>query len=430
MIHWPNDPPSPLYSLLSRERFSAPPLEGAIDADVAVIGGGISGLSAALHLRAAGCAVAVLEAVDIGGGASGRNNGQVIPTLTRHDPGAVLRTMGPERGEAFLQMLERSADLLFTLIDRYGIECDAVRTGWFQAAHSPGRARAAAARAEQWQARGVPAEALDADGVRAHLGGGDYAGGWRHAGGGHINPLAFTRGLARAAVQEGVRVYEHTPALALERQGQGWLIRTGRGSIRAAKVVLATAAYTGNLWPGLGQTIVPVTSYQCATPPLDDHQRAAILPRNEACSDTRNDLRYFRKDRDGRLITGGALAVQVLARRRLEGVVAKRVAATFPSLGSPALPFFWGGRIAMTLDRLPRLHRSPDGLVSWIGCNGRGLALSVGMGAVVRDAVLGVPDAALALAPTPFRPVPFHALVRRTARLALLYYRHKDTQEV
>jgi glycine/D-amino acid oxidase-like deaminating enzyme len=424
MTSWPADPPSPLYRHLSRETFSAPPLQGEAQADVAVIGGGIAGLSAALHLAWAGKSVALLEAATIGAGATGRSNGQVIPALTRHDPAAVKQVMG----EAFLRVLERSADLLFSLADRYKIDCDAVQRGWIQAAHTPGRARAAARRAAQWAQRGMPAEAFDSAALRAHLGGGAYAGGWRHASGGHINPLAFVRGLARAAVQEGVRVYENAPAMSLTRKDGVWLASTPAGLLRAPHVVLQTAAYTGDLWPGLRQTIVPVMSYQAATDPLDP--ALGILPGGEACSDTRNDLRYFRKDREGRLISGGALAFQVMVRRRLLPMVAGRLAETFPALGTPKLPWFWGGRIAMTGDRLPRLHRSRDGLVSWMGCNGRGLALSVGMGAVIRDAVLGVPDEALAQRPSAFHPVPFHPAVSRTARLALLYYRRKDRREI
>ena len=429
MSAWPADPPSELYDRLSRERFSAPALAGEAESDVVVIGGGIGGLAAALALRQAGVATLVLEAATIGAGASGRNNGQVIPTLTRHDPAAVLKTMGPERGERFLQMLERSADLLFDTVARYRIDCDAVRAGWIQPAHSPGRARLAEARAAQWQARGAPAEALDAAALAAHLGSTAYCGGWRHGGGGHVNPLAFTRGLARAVVAEGGVVHERSPAIGMAREADCWRVRTPAGTVRCRKVVMVTAAHTGGLWPGLARTIVPVTSYQLATAPLPPDLVARILPSNEAASDTRNDLRYFHKDRDGRLISGGALAIQAFAGRRLPKAVRRKLAATFPELAGIAFPFLWSGRIAMTTDRLPRLHRRQDGLVGWIGCNGRGLALAMGMGAVIRDAVLDVPDDALALAPRPLEQVPMHWLVRRTARLALLHYRRKDAAE-
>ncbi len=430
MTTWPRDPPSPLYEQLSREAFSAPPLEGVAEADVAVIGGGIGGLAAALALRQAGIATLVLEATTIGAGASGRNNGQVIPTLTRHDPVAVLKVMGEERGGRFLTMLQGSADLLFDTIARYDIDCDAVRTGWIQPAHTPGRARLAARRAAQWQARGAPAEYLDAAALAAHLGSTAYPGGWRHGGGGHINPLAFTRGLARAARQEGARIHERSPALGLLREADGWRVLTPNGAVRCRKLVMVTAAHTGGLWPGMEQSVVPVTSYQLATERLPPDLAARILPLHEAASDTRNDLRYFRKDREDRLITGGALMFQAMARTRLTQAVRGKLGEIFPALAGVEFPFFWGGRIAMTTDRLPHLHRTADGLIGWIGCNGRGLALAMGMGAVMRDAVLDVPDAALALSPRPLVRVPMHGLVRRTARLALIYYRRKDRTEV
>ncbi len=426
----PGAPPSSHYARLSREAFSAPPLEGLADTDVVVIGGGIGGLAAALALRQAGIATSLLEAETIGAGASGRNNGQVIPTLTRHDPAGVLATMGEGRGERFLAMLQASADRLFDTITRYGIDCDAVRAGWIQPAHTPGRARLAERRAEAWRARGAPTAYLDAPAIAAALGSSAYPGGWRHAGGGHINPLAFTRGLARAAQQEGARIHEHSPALALAREADGWRIATPRGALRCRKVVLVTGAHTGALWPGLARTVVPVTSYQLATDVLPPALAARILPGNEAASDTRNDLRYFHKDREGRLISGAALAIQILARHRLPRVVRARLGEVFPELAGTAFPFSWSGRIAMTTDRLPRLHRTADGLIGWIGCNGRGLALAMGMGAVMRDAVLGVPDEELALAPSPLAPVPLHALVRRTARLALIHYRRKDRAEI
>ncbi len=375
MEPWPADSPSALYAELSREVFAAEPICGLAEADVAVIGGGIGGLSAALHLRQAGVSTVLLEARTVGAGASGRNNGQVIPTLTRHDPKAILAVMGPERGELFLRMLQASADLLFDTASRYAIDCDVRRTGWLQPAHSPGRARLAAARARQWQERGAPAEALDAATLADRLGSDVYYGGWRHGGAGHINPLAFTRGLARAVVQEGGRIHENSPVLSMQREADGWRLRTPAGEVRCRRVVLVTAAHTGGLWPGLARTIVPVTSYQLASAPLPRGIAARILPYDEAASDTRNDLRYFRKDRDGRLITGGALAVQAAARPRLEALVKRKLAETFAFLSEPNSAVFLGradrdddepaaapAPHARRIDQLDRLQRTGSSL--------------------------------------------------------------------
>jgi glycine/D-amino acid oxidase-like deaminating enzyme len=421
--------PSPLWAALSRETFAPPPLKGSHRVDVAIVGGGISGLSTALHLARSGVGVLVLEAGEIGSGASGRNNGQVIPTLTRHDPAAILAAWGPERGERFLRLLEHSADLLFETAAHYGIECDAVRSGWIQPAHTPGRARAAERRAAQWQARGVPAWALSAEEVAARLGTNAYHGGWLHERGGHINPLAFTRGLARAAAQEGATIHAYSPVTALTRDGLDWRLITPMGEVRCERVVLATAAYTSGLWPKLAHSIVPVISYQMATQPLGAAARD-ILPGNEACSDTRMDLRYFRKDREGRLVSGGALAVQALAGPRLAHLVAKRLEALFPNLPKVHPQYVWGGHIAMTPERLPRLHRGKDGFVAWIGCNGRGLALSMAMGEVVADAVQGMPDQELPVTPVPIQPLPLAPVIAKVARLILPYYRYRDSREI
>lgn len=429
MMPWPSDKPSSLWMSLSRETFEAPSLKGGTSADVAVVGGGISGLSTALELTHRGYRVVVLEAARVGCGASGRANGQVISALTRHGPDAIRKIWPGERGERFIRLVRDAADRLFGLVDQYGIDCDARRNGWLQPAHTPGRFERVQDLAAQWAATGAPTNVLSREEMRMRLGTDAYCGGWEHRGGGHINPYAFTCGLARAAVSEGAAVYENSPAMRLARDGDGWIVETPDGSVHAAKVVLATAAYTGDLWPQLRRSIVPVTSYQAATDPLDTLAHA-ILPNDEASSDTRMDLRYFRKDRDGRLVSGGALAIQMAAARRLPVRVERRLKEMFPALPEGSISSFWGGRIAMTTDRLPHLHRRGDGIYAWIGCNGRGLALACALGTVLADAIDGVADEQLALMPTTPPAVPLHAIVSRFARLILPWYRFKDLREV
>jgi glycine/D-amino acid oxidase-like deaminating enzyme len=429
MSAWPSDAPSPLWMSLCRETFAAAALKDAVQADIAVIGGGYSGLATAIELRRRGHDVVLLEAAKVGYGASGRANGQVIGALTRHGPAAIRQIWPGGRGERFIELVRSSVDVLYGLIDRYQIDCDARRAGWLQPAHTPGRAKRGAALAAQWAEAGAPAAVVSEAGMRRSLGTGGYFGGWVHRGSGHINPYALAVGLARGAAGEGVRIYENSPAVKLSHDGNAWVVCTPAGTVSARKVALTTAAYSGELWPELRRSIVPVTSYQAATKPLG-HLADAILPNDEAASDTRMDLRYFRKDREGRVVSGGALAIQWAASRRLPALVERRLRAAFPALPPRVMAHFWGGRIAMTIDRLPHLHRRSDGLCAWIGCNGRGLALACAMAPVLADALEDVPDEQLAVRPTDPMPIPFHFAVSRFARLILPWYRFRDSREV
>jgi glycine/D-amino acid oxidase-like deaminating enzyme len=407
----------------------APPageLEGEQRVDVAVIGAGYTGLSCALALAEGGARVAVLEAGEIGQGASGRNNGQVIPTLSRVDPDE----LAARAGEGFVQLVCDSARLTFELIGRHGMRCEAAQTGWVQPAHTPGRMRLAEARAAAWGRRGAPVEVLDRTGVERITGSTFWHGGWQNRSGGKLNALAYCRELARAAIERGAHVHTHSAARSVERAGSLWRIATARGGLRAERVVIATHAYSGALWPGLAQSVFPVTSYQMATMPLSGRARSGVLPFDHACSDTHGDLHFFRWDAHGRLVTGGALVLPWRWRTRLAQRIGERVARVFPQLGVPRFEFLWHGRLGITLDRLPHVHELAPGVLAWLGCNGRGLALSTAIGGELARACLGAPLASLPLPFTSLRPVPGHALAAGKETLALVYYRYRDSREM
>ena len=283
--------------------------EGDHLADLAVVGAGVTGLTAALHAAARGAKVVVLEASEIGWGASGRNNGQVIPALTRADPDVLVQAFGPEHGETLVTLLRDSANAVFDLVRQHGIACDAVQNGWVQPAHRESRLSLSRSRCEQWRRRGAPAELVDREQVAAITGSRMWCGGWLNPTGGHLNPLAFTRGLAQAALAAGAMVHTHTAATGLQRVGDRWRVATPGGSVLARKVLVATHSYSGfavpSPWPGLQHTLVPVRSYQISTLPLPSELRASILPRNHAMSDTHADLHFAHLDADGRLVTGG-----------------------------------------------------------------------------------------------------------------------------
>ena len=384
-------PPS-LWAAVTPPRAPAPPLSGDVEADVAVVGGGFTGLSAALHLAKRGAVVRLLEANAVGWGASGRNNGQVIPTLTAAEPDAIVERHG-EAGERLVRLIGHSASVLFDLAEEEGIDAEAERTGWFQPAHSPGRIRLSERRVDAWRRFGFPAELVDPERARAILGTDFWYGGMLNPTGGHINPLALARGLAAAAERHGATVHEGTPVAGFERTGGRWCLDTPRGRVRADAMVLATQAYTDTsataLAPRLARTIVPVLSWQMATEPVGDNLRASLLPGRQAVSDTRGDLRFFRYDARHRLVTGGAVLGPFREAERVAAVGARRLAEAYPELGEVRMTHVWSGRIAMTWDRFPRVHRLGPGAWTWIGCNGRGVALAVSLGRELAAAVQG-----------------------------------------
>lgn len=414
-------PPAPATDALSG---------GEHRADVLVIGAGYTGLSTALAAAQRGADVVLLEAAEIGSGGSGCNNGQVIPCLSRTDPDEIVAARGADKGEALVALIRDSAQITFDLIRRHGIACDAVQNGWLQPAHTPGRVeRVSRPRFEQWQRRGAPVELLDRDQVAALTGSRYWHGGWRNSTGGHVDPLALARGLARAAMGAGARVYTRSPVTGMERAGGAWRVRTDAATILAKRVVIATNAYgTNRVWPGLDRSWVPRRSYQMATAPLPEAIRRSILPTDNAMSDTHGDLYFCRLDRCGRLVTGGALILDHDFESRLRRRIGERLALLFPQIGRPAFDYVWHGLLSMTVDKLPHMHALAEGVITWVGCNGRGVALGVALGPVLADAALGVALQDLPLPLTPLAPVPAHRLAARIAPWMLALFRWRDMQ--
>ncbi|MGZ8320551.1 MAG: NAD(P)/FAD-dependent oxidoreductase, partial [Telluria sp.] len=425
-------PPS-LYADTARPAIQAPPLDGDRRVSVAVIGGGFTGLSAALHLAEKGVDVTVLEAHEPGWGASGRNNGQVIPTLSRPDPGDIEARHG-EAGERFVLLLRDCAQRLFDKVREHDIDAEAEQTGWLQPVHSPGRVAIAERRVRQWSRRGAPVELLDAAQMRAMTGSDAWFGGLCNRSGGHINPLALARGLARAAIDAGARICSNTPALDYARRGGRWHVRTRSGTVRARALVLATNAYSGEfstaLAPQLAREVVPVLSWQMATQPIPEDVRASVIPGRQALSDTHGDLYFARFDARHRLVTGGAILLPFNRAGRLRSTIASRLRRLWPQLGEVRIDPVWNGYVGMTDDFMPRFHRLGPDAWGWVGCNGRAVALSVALGGEFAKAVCGTPQSELALPFTEPAPLPMLGAARTLAPLMLLHYRRMDRREV
>jgi len=426
-VRWP----ASLWAAATAPGPDLPELVGTTATDVIIIGGGFTGLSTALHLREAGVEVAVLEAMEPGWGASGRNNGQVIPTLSRPDPEEIVARHGAA-GERFVALLRDSASILFDLARQYQINAEQEQTGWVQPVHSPGRIQIAERRVRQWSKYGAEVELLSRDQTRDMLGSDAWYGGFWNKTGGHINPLALARGLARAVLERGGRIYARSPAISFTRHNGGWLVKTANGEITGRALVVATNAYTGefsrSLMPEMAKEVMPVLSWQMATRPLSDTARKTIIPGRQAMSDTHGELYFARYDARNRLVTGGA----VIGNRpeQLKLIVAERLQRLWPQIGPVDFDFVWNGYVGMTTDFLPRIHRLGPDAYGWTGCNGRAVALSIGLGNELSKAVRGVPDVELALPFSEPAPMAAHGLLRRLAPLMLMLYRRRDAREI
>jgi hypothetical protein len=399
-------------------------LEGGAEADVAIIGAGYTGLSCALALAEAGRRVVVLEAQEIGHGASGRNGGQVIPGL-KHDPDELVARLGRERGEALVRLAGGAADRVFALIAKHRIDCAATQCGWIQPAHSAAAAKTIVARARQWTARRAPVELLSGPRLASALGTDVYRAGWLDRRAGALQPLSYVRGLARVALAAGVQIHTHSPATQITRHDEEWLVRTPGGEVRARQVVLATDAYSGALWPELVVNQLIVTSVQTATGPLPDAIRRTILPYGNVASDTRRLLYYFRLDAEGRFIIGGRGSVGDEVPERVYATLQRTAIRMYPGLADALWPCRWYGRVGITRDWLPHLAEVAPGVWAVLGYCGRGVAMATTMGLVLGDMLTG--GGRLSYPVAPLAPIPWHALQGPMLRAGIAYYRMLDT---
>ncbi len=425
--------PGSLWAAVTPPGPDLPQLVGTAEADVIVIGGGFTGLSTALHLREAGVDVAIVEAMEPGWGASGRNNGQVIPTLSRPDPEDIVAKHGAA-GERFVVLLRDCASTLFDVVRRYRIEAEHEQAGWVQPVHSPGRTKIAERRVRQWSKFGAPVELLSRDQVSQMLGSDAWFGGFWNKTGGHINPLALSRGMARVVLDLGCRIYARSPAISFERRNDRWVVKTEKGEISGRALVLATNAYTGefsnSLAPDIAHEAMPILSWQMATQPLSDAARKTVIPGRQAMSDTHGELYFARFDARNRLVTGGAVIGPGNKAERIKTRVAERLQRLWPQIGRIEFDYIWNGYVGMTTDFLPRIHRLGPNAFGWTGCNGRAVALAISLGDELSKAVRGVPEKDLALPFSDPVPIVAHGLLRHVAPLMLMLYRWRDAREI
>ena len=394
-----NDPRS--HGLWEKTAPAAPqtrPLDGAVTTEVAIIGAGYTGLSTALHLAERGISSVVLEAAEIGFGGSGRNVGLVNAGMWVM-PEDLIATLGQDYGNRLLDFLGAGPAYVWEMVRRHAIDCEANPVGTLHAGVGKKGVAELTERARQWQKRGAPVDLLDKSEAAAMLGTSFYAGALLDRRAGTIQPLAYARGLARAATALGVAIHTQSPATALTRSANGWLVRTPNGSVSAKQVVLATDAYTRLLPQNIARQQVTLPYFNMATQPLTPDVAKSILPGRQGVWDTKEVLLSYRFDAMNRLVFGsvGALRNSGVAVHR---AWAKRaLCKLYPQITELRFEQEWFGNIGMTSDNLPRFHQLDDGIYSFCGYNGRGIAPGTVFGRAMAGLLSG--DIAAAALPLP-----------------------------
>lgn len=397
------------------ERTAPPPpqttkLAGDVAVDVAIVGAGYTGLSTALHLAERGQEAVVLEAAEIGSGAAGRSTGMVNAGLWIM-PSALNEILGPIYGNRMLDLLRDTPRSVFDIIDKHNIPCERKRVGTIHCGIGKKGVAEIAERARQWQALGAPVQILSPDETRDRTGTTAFPTSLLDPRAGTIQPLAYVRGLARAAIASGARVFTASPVDAIAREGDNWRLRTPDGSIRAKWIFLSTDVYTSGIVPELrgGQVVLPF--FHFATVPLHPSIRRTILPEGHGGWDTRTPMTAFRTDDAGRLIIGSVGALRGTGTSIHRRWARRRMQALFPQVGEVELDCEWYGRIGMTSNHLPRLHAWKQNLIALTGFNGRGIAPGTVFGREIARHISGeLPLDAMFLPISSVRNAPFRAL--------------------
>lgn len=388
----------------------APRLEEAVSADVAVVGGGYTGLSAALHLAEAGANVRLLEATEIGFGGAGRNVGLINAGMWVM-PDDFLKELGPAYGEKALELLGNGPYLVRELIEKHGIACELEKNGTLHCAVGPEGMKELEERARQWQKRGAPVTLLDAAEAERRIGTKAYTGSLLDMRAGTLQPLAYARGLAHAAAKAGATLHTGSAVINTGEANGKKIVKTEQGEVSADWIIVATDAYSTGPWEQVRREQVHLPYFNLATAPLGDNLRRSILPGREGCWDTREILSSFRMDQAGRLVFGSVGALRGTGIAVHKAWAKRSLARLFPQIGEVEFEAEWYGQIGMTDNALPRFHKFGRNVIGFSGYNGRGIAPGTTFGKLLARHILGeVSEADLPLPLTEPKEPGFRAL--------------------
>ena len=390
-----------------------------------VVGGGFTGLSAALSAAEAGYSVILLEARRIGWGASGRNGGQMIPGM-RWSATDLVEKFGEERGRKLVEIGMDATASVRRRIARHGIDCE-LRDGHFHAAWKASHFEEMKAELELLHRLiGYEGTSLvEREDVPEIVASDAYQGGMLDANGGHLHSLKYALGLARAAMAAGVVIHEETPAQSMEH-GSPVVVSTPRGRVEAKHGILACDSDIGSIEPGLGRMMMPVVNYNVVTRPMSAAQAAALIPSNASIAESRFVLNYYRRTPDNRLMFGGGEKYSPRPPRDVRAFVRPHLEGVFPQLSGIEIDHAWGGTIGVTMNRLPHFGRIGNSFFAH-GYSGHGVLLTTLAGELVVEAMRGTAERFDLIADLPTHGFPGGPLLRHPLYVAgMLWYALRD----
>jgi len=422
----PGEYPASYYAASARHLEPFPAAKGEIACDVCVVGGGYTGLSAALHLARRGYDVILLDAQRVGFGASGRNGGQV-GRGQRLDQDALEAMCGVAHARALWEIAGQAVDLVRELA-----ASDLVRADFHQGViHADHRARfvphsEANVRKLREEYGSQDVRFLDRDEIRSLVNSPAYHGGTLDLGSGHIHPLEFVFGLARMAVAAGARIFERSRVVELV-EGHPALVRTESAAVKARYVVLGCNGYLGDLRRDVAARVMPINNYVIATEPVSPERQESLIRDNRAVADSKFVINYFRFSDDHRLLFGGTESYGYRFPRDIASAVRKPMLEIFPPLGDLRIDYAWGGTLGITMNRMPHFARLAGNILSLSGYSGHGLAMATLAGQIAAEAIAGQAERFDVMAAVPTKLFPGGAALRWPLLvLAMLWFSLRD----
>lgn len=403
------------------------PLSGRIKADICIVGAGYSGLTTALELARAGVDVVLLERQEIGFGGSGRNAGHCTPTFTHYSLPELRKMLGEPWAERLIERQTRANDRVSQMIRDYQIDCEWVQRGYVMGAPHEGAMEELKRKVETCNQVGARTRLLDRDEVAAVTGSPRFHGGWLHEEAGHLNPLGYARGLGRAVLQEGGRIFTGSGVAGCEREaGGGWKVTTEYGEVVASKVIFTTGAYTVGGWPKLDRTFKIQRVFVAASQILSAETRLSVLPQNTTIHDGRGDIYVYKYNAEGRIVA----SMFPMGRRGRDMIYTKQVMSERLKWLHPQITedirwdYVWFGELDMQYRTVPRFYDLAPGVVALTGLSGRGVPTGSMLGSILSEWALGKPENGLALKLEPLKSAPFY--MNFAPALTLRYYRLRD----